>query len=278
MSELTLPPEHGIHAFLPSEARKCRLQGMSAQETINHLASLSYRRRVPQSEITQAVNLVFNTEIKTTDRPREPKPLGWQSKATERMHQEWKTTAQELVDMSDVHPKDIDQRALLECLFPDPHGLVCIGRNIHEFATGTLAEHQQLDQAQFIIPCFMMAREGITKAGKASCRAQAITGTRRFIVLDFDEPPSDQHPSIIYWLMEYRAPLLVIRSGGKSLHAWYATDTQDRDAKFWQLAIMAGADPALMRNHAQAVRMPMGTRDNGNHQAIVYFNPNNLPA
>jgi hypothetical protein len=180
--------------------------------------------------------------------------------------------------MSEVHPKDIDQRALLECLFPDPHGLVCIGRNIHEFATGTLAEHQQLDQAQFIIPCFMMAREGITKAGKASCRAQAITGTRRFIVLDFDEPPSDQHPSIIYWLMEYRAPLLVIRSGGKSLHAWYATDTQDRDAKFWQLAIMAGADPALMRNHAQAVRMPMGTRDNGNHQAIVYFNPNNLPA
>lgn len=272
------PPTHGIHTFLPSEARKCQFKGMTAQEAINHLSSLNYRRRVPQSEITDAVNLVFNTEIATTERPREPKPLGWQSKATERIHQELQTRAQDLVEMSDVCPDDIDQRALIECLFPDPNGLVCIGRNIHEFATGTLAEHQQLDQAQFIIPCYMTAREGITKAGKASCRAQAITGERRFIVLDFDEPPSDHHPSIIHWLMGTRAPVLVISSGNKSLHAWYATEIPERDAQFWQLAIMAGADPALRRNHAQAVRLPMGTRDNGSRQNIVYFNPNNLPA
>jgi hypothetical protein len=233
---------------------------------------------VPESEIRAAVNLVFETELEKRSTPSAPKPLGWQRTATERIHKESPTTVQDLVDMSDIHPKDIDQRALLECLFPDIDGLLCICRNWSNAKTATLAEHNQLEKSQFIVPAYMTARTGITKEGKESCRAQSNTGERRFIVLDFDEPPSDQHPSIIRWLMEYRAPLLVIRSGNKSLHAWYATETQDRDAQFWQLAIMAGADPQLQRNHAQAVRLPMGTRDNGNRQTIVYFNPNNLPA
>jgi hypothetical protein len=278
MSALTLPPEHGIHAFLPSEARKCRLQGMGAHETINHLASLSYRRRVPQSEITQAVNLVFKTEIASTERPRETKPQGWLQTATDRIFSEWKTTEQDLVEISDVHPSDIDQRALLECLFSDPHGLVCIGAAFNRFTTAPLAEHENLSHGQFIVPCYMTARQGTTTEGKPSCRALSNTGERRFIVLDFDSPPTEHHASIIRWLMGTRAPVLVIKSGGKSLHAWYGTEGQDRDAKFWHLAIMAGADPAIQRNRGQAVRLPMGTRDNGNVQGVLYFNPNALPA
>jgi hypothetical protein len=69
---------------------------------------------------------------------------------------------------------------------------------------------------------------------------------------------------------------MVIKSGGKGLHGWYATETQDRDAQFWNLAIMAGADAAIRQNRGQAVRLPMGTRNNGNSQSVVYFNPNNL--
>jgi hypothetical protein len=278
MSAITSPPINGIHTFLPSAARKCRLQGMTAQETINHLAALSYRRKVPQSEITQAVNLVFGTELTTTDRPRETKPQAWLKTATDRIHAEWKTTEQDLVEISDVHPSDIDQRALIECLFPDNGALVCIGTAFNRFTTAPLAEHENLSHGQFIVPCYMTARQGITTEGKPSCRALSNTGERRFIVLDFDSPPPEHHASIIRWLMGTRAPILVIKSGNKSLHAWYSTEGQDRDAKFWHLAIMAGADPAIQRNRGQAVRLPMGTRDNGNHQAIVYFNPNNLPS
>jgi len=278
MQTTTLPPINGIHTFLPSEARKCRFQGMGAQETINHLASLSYRRSVPQSEITAAVNLVFQTELATTERPRETKPQGWLQTATDRIFSEWKTTEQDLIDMSDVHPQDIDQRALLECLFPAPGALVCIGAAFNRFKTATLAEHENLSNGQFIIPAYMAARQGITAVGKPSCRAKSITGDRRFIVCDFDEPPSAHHASIIRWIMGTRAPVLVIKSGGKSLHAWYKTETQDRDAKFWHLAIAAGADPAIQRNRGQAVRLPMGTRDNGNVQSVLYFNPHNLPA
>ncbi len=251
---------------------------MTAHETINHLASLDYRRKVPMREITAAVNLVFNTEITTTDKPREPKPRSWMKSATDRIFAEWKTTEQDLIDMSDVHPKHIDQRALLEALFPQQDALVCIGSAFNRFITAPLADHKNLDQCQFIVPAYMTSKEGITTEGKPSCRALSNTGERRYIVLDFDEPEPAHHASIIRWLMEYRAPLMVIKSGGKSYHAWYRLESQDRDAQFWNLAIMAGADAAIRQNRGQAVRLPMGTRDNGNSQSVVYFNPNNLPA
>jgi hypothetical protein len=256
---------------------------MNAHEAINHLASLDYRRKVSQSEITSAVNLVFNTEIKTTDKPREPKPRSWIKSATDKIFAEWKTTEQDLIDISDVHPKDIDQRALIGALFPQHDALVCICRkltyNPHN-KTAHLYEFTDTDlvYGQYIVPAYMTARTGITEEGNVSCRAKSIVGERRYIVLDFDEPDPAHHPSIIRWLMGIRAPVMVIKSGGKSLHAWYRLESQDRDAQFWNLAIMAGADAAIRQNRGQAVRLPMGTRDNGNSQSVIYFNPNNLPS
>jgi hypothetical protein len=251
---------------------------MQAQETINHLAALVYRRKVPMSEITAAVNLVYGTELTITERPREPKPRGWLKAATDQIHAAWKTKTEELIDISDVHPDEIDQRELIRVLFPQMRGLLCIGSAWDRFRTATLDEHENLSQCSFIVPCYMTAHRGFTKEGKSSCRALSNTGERRFLVLDFDEPPPEHHASIIRWLMGIRAPVLVLKSGGKSLHAWYATKTPESDAKFWKLAIMAGADPIIERNRGQAVRLPMGTRDNGTKQAVVYFNPHNLPA
>jgi hypothetical protein len=135
-SDILLPPTNGIHAWLTSAARKCRMTGMSAKEAINRLAALSYRRKVSLREITQAVNLVFNSEIKTSERPQE-KPRLWLKTATDKILVEWKTTEQDLIDMSDVHPKDIDQRALIECLFPQqdalyPDGIARVVRRAFE--------------------------------------------------------------------------------------------------------------------------------------------------
>jgi hypothetical protein len=256
---------------------------MSSQETANHLASLNYRRTVPPSEIISAVNFVFRTDTVTTTTSKEalkPEKSSWMKGATDKIFAEWQTTEQDLIDMSDIHPADIDQRALLASLFPAPGALVCIAEHMKYGGSKTapLAAHKALASKQFIVPCYMTAREGITADGKASCRAKSITGDRRYIVFDFDEPPSAHHPAIVRWLMGVRAPVLVLSSGGKSLHAWYATETPETDEQFWQLGIMAGADPALKANHAQVVRLPMGRRDNGNMQRIIYFNPHNLPA
>lgn len=272
------PPAHGIHTWLPSAARACRFKGMAAQETADHLAALGYRRTVPQSEIEQAVKLVFETEVTTSERRQRTKPIEWMKSGTNRIFSEWKIAEADIIAMSDTHPKDIDQRALIGALFPQPGALLCIGSSFNRFTTAPLAEHEKLSQCQFIVPCYMTERTGLTREGKPSCRTLSNTGSRRFIVLDFDDPPPEHQASIIRWLMGTRAPVLVIKSGGKSLHAWYATETEERDAHFWQLAIMAGADPAIERNRGQAVRLPMGQRDNGNKQSVLYFNPNNLTA
>jgi hypothetical protein len=68
---------------------------------------------------------------------------------------------------------------------------------------------------------------------------------------------------------------MVLSSGGKSLHAWFNV-AEDEDESFWQAAIEYGADPVLMRNRSSFVRMPMGTRDNGARQNVVYFDQSKL--
>lgn len=272
-SPILQPPLHGIHAWLPSVARKCRNHGWTAEDTVHHLALLPYRRTVPIPEIRSAVHLIFRTQTDHLEVAPTKQPITWHSVATRRIHDELQISEKDLIEMSDVHPKDIDQRALLAYLFPDTTRFVCIGRNQYDFRTANWREQRNLAACQFIVPCYMTQRTGITKSGKISSRALSNTGPRRYIVFDFDDPPMEQQPSIIYWLMKYRSPILVIKSGGKSLHAWYRVESEKRDADFWKLGIMAGADKAILRNSGQSVRLPMGTRRNGQAQSVLYFNP-----
>jgi hypothetical protein len=44
------------------------------------------------------------------------------------------------------------------------------------------------------------------------------------------------------------------------------------------VAVPMGADPALMRNRSSFVRIPYGTRDNGNPQMPLYFDQSKLPS
>jgi hypothetical protein len=94
-------------------------------------------------------------------------------------------------------------------------------------------------------------------------------------VCDFDEPRSSEHPSIIWHLRKLADLVLVLSSGGKSLHAWFAVP-EDQEEPFWKAAIHCGADPALMRNRSSFVRIPFGTRDNGNIQTVIYFDPSKI--
>jgi hypothetical protein len=104
------------------------------------------------------------------------------------------------------------------------------------------------------------------------------TGSRRFIVCDFDVPPPEQHPAIIHHLAKFRPLSLVVSSGGKGLHAWFpVTGSEQDDRLFWRICIGLGADPALYRNRSQFVRFPNGIRGNGKRQAVIYFDPSAKP-
>ena len=68
--------------------------------------------------------------------------------------------------------------------------------------------------------------------------------------------------------------MLAVHSGGKSIHGWFycAGQVECRLRRFMENAVSLGADRALW-TRSQFVRMPDGTRENGNRQCVYFFNP-----
>ncbi|MFC7335755.1 hypothetical protein ACFQY0_01095 [Haloferula chungangensis] len=237
------------------------------------------RRRFQHREVESTVEKVYSTTIdKCGDYSKPPELPTWNKRETLRLHREINATADTLRELSPMEdPETISPEGIIRRLFPDPETLLCIGRSNREFKTATLAGFDDLKNHQFIVAAPMIARWGKTQTGKPSQHTKEATGPRAYIVCDFDDPPPEQHPSIIMQLMKFRGAALVLSSGGKSKHAWFPTTPHtDRDRIFWRTCLALGADPALYRNHSQFVRMPNGTRDNGKPQEVVYFNPNNI--
>jgi hypothetical protein len=208
-----------------------------------------------------------------------PKPPSWNPAETERLHRELGTAVEDLVLLSPAFdPSMILPGEILQKLFPDPDGLLCIGESKRRFKTALLVDHKRLWQQQFTVPAYMTAIWGLTQDDTKSMHAKSNTGPRRYIVCDFDEPPPEQHPSIILHLAKYRPLVLALSTGGKSLHAWFpATSSSGDDRLFWRLAIALGADPVFYRNRSQFARMPNGTRDNDERQHCIYFDPTATP-
>lgn len=282
--EFPQPPINGIHAWTLEAAWYYRKMGINAGEAVRLIQAFdgTMRRHLQPREAADAVEKAYNAKLDPSVRfDRPPELPSWNSTETARLHRETKTTLQDLIDASPEQDLDsFHPRGIIERLFPDPDGLVCIGESAFKFLTAPLKDHRHLRQKQFITPAFMLATHGETQGGKLSMHAKSNTGPRRFIVCDFDEPAPEQHPAIITHLSKFRPLTMALSSGGKSLHAWFPTTASIEDDRlFWRLCIGLGADPALFRNHSQFVRMPNGTRDNGKRQSVVYLNlnPSALP-
>jgi len=277
MSQLTIenPPHDGINLWCIASARKCQLAGLSAGEAEQRIMAFqgSTRRPLKTSEVKRAVERAYQTTL--PDNPnftREEKPKWIPSKTNTTFRPTLKgVCAADLWHESPVRIDDgITQTMILEWLFPDQRGLVCVGKSAFEFHTARLNQFKDLSQCQFIVPCYMSKRTGVTQDGKESMHCLDNCGPRRFCVCDFDEPKSSDHPAIIWHLRRIADLVMVISSGGKSLHAWFLV-SEEHEGEFWKAAIPCGADPALMRNRSSFVRIPMGTRDNGARQNVLYF-------
>ncbi len=66
---------------------------------------------------------------------------------------------------------------------------------------------------------------------------------------------------------------MATHSGSKSVHGWFYCEGQSEETLrgFMSHAVSLGADKATW-TISQFVRMPGGTRENGNHQAVLFFN------
>ena len=233
-------------------------------------------RAVPDSEIDGAVEFAYGSQKKLKHNfGRQPV--------------DWPEPNLKLITdtLSDVTPQfDVDfeiglqAKDVLPKLFY-PGELVCTGRKAEQALVRPLEETLHDAQwLQFIVVNPMRERKGINLQGKPSVRCQNNTLTRRHLVAEFDAPylSKRQQAQLITKLSAFQNLVMVVDSGGKSLHAWFRVDDYDaRDqVRFFWVACLMGADPTRW-DICGWLRMPGGLRVVEGcpsvRQRILYFNP-----
>jgi hypothetical protein len=116
---------------------------------------------------------------------------------------------------------------------------------------------------QFIVPNPMRGRFALNFRGKPSPRCQNNTGQRRHLVIEFDAPTLTKpiQAVLLSKLAELVPLVLVVDSGGKSLHGWFRVDHLGlRDqARIFGVACLLGCDPTRW-DICGWLRMPGGLR------------------
>lgn len=175
----------------------------------------------------------------------------------------------------DLHP----MKWFMQQLFP-ADCLLCVGESSGIFMTRPLERLlcSKLGTTEFIVPSPMTATHGITKKGKRSMHSLDNTGPRYYLVTEFDSGTADEQAAIIWHLRDFAPLVMVLRSGGKSLHAWWecAGGDESKIRRFFRHAVSVGADPATW-TRSQFVRVPQGWRaDKQARQQVLYFDPSKL--
>jgi hypothetical protein len=164
--------------------------------------------------------------------------------------------------------------AIIDSLYPG-NPLLCVAKSIKRSQTKLKSEWcGALSKMQFIVPSPMTARTGKTQDGKASARALDNAGPRRFLVIEQDSGTYDEQAAVLLHLAKEAPLALVVFSGNRSLHGWFycAGQPEEKLHQFMMKAVSLGADRATW-TRSQLVRIPDGTRDNGQRQTVYYFNP-----
>ena len=276
---LASPPKRGegMNLWLYRVARVLHPY-RAAAEIVQLLAAATAGEPVKRGEIERAVARSAATAWQPGQSPAMPLAPTWPRVNAE---QREAVLAQGfgLVDLWEASPVRFDDgeahtERIVDALFPgDP--LLCVGKSSHEFATRHREQWRgRLSEMQLIVPSPMSARTGRTQEGKASEHTLENTGPRRFLVIEQDSGNADEQAAVLLHLAK-RAPLaLAVHSGSKSIHGWFmaAGQSEERLRRFMRYAVALGADRATW-SRSQFVRMPDGTRDNGNRQTVYFFNP-----
>ena len=169
---------------------------------------------------------------------------------------------------------DSQTEEIIDALFPSD-SLLCCGASSTSFSTRPRSEWRgKLARLQLIVPSPMSAVTGKTKDGRESQHTLSNTGPRRFLVIEQDSGTPDEQASVLVHLARLAPLALAVHSGSKSIHGWFYCEgtPEEHLRRFMNYAVSLGADRATW-TRSQFVRMPDGTRDNGNRQEVYFFNP-----
>jgi hypothetical protein len=271
----------GVHRWLMSAAWRLRASGESADRAAQYLAARITRRPTPPNEIIACVAKVYGTQTSFADRRAWPAaPAKWPTPNSEQIEAACESGIG-LVDLWERSPLRFHGPAteeILPAMFP-AECLLCMAPDNRSAKTAPFQSWRgRMGDNQFVVPSPMAAPTGRTQDARESARCLGNTGPRRYLVTEFDSGTTDEQSACISHLAD-RAPLvMVLHSGGKSLHAWWRAHGTPEEVlrRFFRAAVTIGADPATW-TRCQLVRTPDARRDNGERQSVYYFNPTNLP-
>jgi len=152
-------------------------------------------------------------------------------------------------------------------------------------------KHSVIQNWQMVVPNLMRSRAGTTKEGRRDRPRTSDNACHpdhmRFAVVEVDIPPDDpicaslgKTPqeicaSVILGKLDRSKLRMVVRSGGKSLHAWMDVQGMNADQleAFFRSLTPLGVDPSG-RLPVQQFRLPNGYRsEKQTRQSVIYWNP-----
>jgi len=274
-----MPGPGGTHRWLAQVASGLRYV-LSADACFKFLRrccddAVSHRA-VPDSEIAAAVDFAYGGhEVAKVNFGRGP--VDWPDPdriLIDRVLAESSPAFDAQAD-TNLGPADV-----LPALFR-PGELVCSGRTEWRAQVrpleDTIADAPWL---QFVVVNPMRGEQAVNSSGTVSVRCQNNTAMRRHLVAEFDDRSmsKSQQAQLIGKLATLAPLVLVVDSGGKSLHAWFRVDGMSaRDqGRFFYVACLLGADPSRW-DICGWLRMPGGLRvvegAPSVRQRILHFNP-----
>lgn len=185
---------------------------------------------------------------------------------------------QQMLDRSALLP--VEPWAFLSRLYQSDD-FVCLGRTAYEFGTQRLAAWREplaYHEYEYVSPNPMKFEWGFTKAGEPSMHCLDNCGPKVFQVVEFDFGGVQEHAALLRWLGKKMPLVLVVYSGGKSLHGWFNVRgrSDEQVLAFFQDAVTLGADPKMW-SPVQFSRLPGGTNTKTKrHQSVIAFQPSNL--
>jgi hypothetical protein len=256
---LATPPAPGeTHDWLPRAAGGVRhlLDPETCYQFLRHCCdTYVHHRTVPDREIRSAVNYIYGR-----GRGSGLGAYAWPDQDTQ-------LVARTIDETSPLFDPDGDTQLqpaqVLPMLFR-PGELVCTGPDSESAIIRPLEEcltdaHLQ----QFIVVNPMRGRQSVNQEGNPSVRCQNNVGLRRHLVVEFDDltVTKAQQARLISRLARFVPLILVVDSGGKSLHAWFRVEQLHiRDqARFFAVACLLGADKSRWDSSGW-LRMPGGLR------------------
>jgi hypothetical protein len=278
----------GVHKWVFYAACRAVEAGLTDEQAAEEIVFLMTRGPNPPSEIEDALASARGERRRSSRRwsPVNPTPIA--AIAAEG------PSLLELISRSPV-PIQFSERSrteeIIDVLLPGNPWL-CVGTSDRQFSTRRRDFRRgHLHRQSLIVPSPMSAQKGRTKQGKLSFHSEANTGSRRFLIIEFDRGNLDQQAALLWHLARFAPLAAVVFSGNKSGHSWFfcAGQPEDKLARFFDYAHSLGAD-SRMWSRSQFARMPDGERSDGKtsdalrvagiegvptgRQAVLYFNPN----